>query len=118
MCGKLYVQIHLVAHYGVGRYLHEGEQTMPPIPLHGISDFVSWDRNLLSNLQSRDTGEHVVLISLDTRHAHASENKLTWCSGIGYVGVNYLVLCHYGHAACKQSEGCSQQLFYLVHCLC
>ena len=108
------MQINLLPHDGVGSNSDLGEQSMLPIALHCICNFIARYIDSISDSQARDTRKHIIFISFHSRHIDATNEQATWIARIRDVGIHDLVLCLH-LCACHCGEEQDENLFYLIH---
>ena len=65
---------------------------MFPVTADGLRDFNSRNGDALSDAQAGKAGQHKVVIALNPINGNASDFALSWCAGIGDVGLHYDVL--------------------------
>ena len=82
------MQIHLVANQRVGCDGHVREQSVLPIALHGLGDFCAGQFDFIANGKSGYSGQHIVLVSLDTRNVQSGDGAGARRTGIGDVGID------------------------------
>ena len=90
---QMNVEVHLAADDRVGHDAHVREQAILPVVLHRVGDLVAGECYVFAHCQSRDACEHVVLITLCTRHVYCANGQRAWRAGIRDVGIDNLVLC-------------------------
>ena len=90
---QMNVEKHLVADDRVGHDAHVREQAILPVVFHRVGDLVAGECYVFAHCQSGDACEHVVLITLCTRHVYCANGQRAWRAGIRDVGIDNLVLC-------------------------
>ena len=86
------VQIYVVSDDGVSRYFHVREESMTPITLDSISDFISRNGYFLSDGKPRNIGEHILFIAFYARDANGFDGTHAWLACVVDVRVYDLVL--------------------------
>ena len=95
-------EVHLAVDDGVGGDGYFGEQTVLPIALDSLRNLGARQVNGLTDSQSRQVGEHKVLIALDTLDGETSELQVAWRSRIRYLRVDDHVLSLRLQRSCQQ----------------
>ena len=85
-------EVDLAAHDGVGGDAYLREESVAPIALHGLGDLGTGHIDHLSDTESGESCQHIVLIAFDTLDGDASDLTAAGHTGIGDVGVDDLVL--------------------------
>ena len=67
------VQIYFISNNRIGRNLDIREQTMVPITLYSLSNFVTWNGYVLPNGKTRNTSKHIILVAVHSRNIKSAD---------------------------------------------
>jgi hypothetical protein len=83
------VQINRVVHQAVNADRHIAEQTVPPVTLHHVGDFLARDGNGLAHRQTAKPQQQVFVIVLDSVNGYVGYIIGTWCTAIVYSRLDF-----------------------------
>ena len=89
---QMYAEIDFLVDNRVGCDGNLRKQTMLPITLNGFSNFSAWHVNNLSDAQSRQSCQYIVLIAFNSFHGQSANLQMARRACIRDVGVDNLVL--------------------------
>ena len=81
--GKVYGHVHLVIDDAVGCDTHMRKQSVLPVAFHRLGDFSTRDIDFLPHRQSRQSDDHIVLITFNALNGQSSYLNVSWRAAIG-----------------------------------